>query len=400
MVGFGSEQEGGYATLPANPAGLSRLSESLGGRFIPFGTADLGDSSFEAVQIELGTTFDRLVERRVLHELRITSPDLALGAHTVTIAFGGATADASFTLASLPTRVALQVTPGESEWQKPVDLGLEVLHSQSEIVAVDYILGNRLIGRATQGPAFALQFDPYAAGNEELYTGSLTHTLKAAALDASGVTTFSPSRSISIKPPTSGGGGVPWSYLLIGLGVVLVLGGGAGLRFYLRNRRPKPSISGTGPKNGINDWSTGAVLPENTGPLPGTLGGKDRTGPLPGTVSTPYASVTRLAVVIREGPHEYLGQEHEIKEMMHIGRNTNDNEGLRIPETYVSELHMILRQVNSTTVTIHDNQSTHGTFWGANKIRVFAEKPQSLQVGEVFWVTPDIKLELIKARNN
>lgn len=390
VFGFGSGEQGAFETFAANPDGLQQFAKALGGQFV----AVAGQPLDEAAKRDIDGQFGAILARGEHYELTFEVGSLPSGPGSVrVVADGGADEIKVDFSASLPPR--FDVVTDSRNFQDKVRLAISPTFQQAPIAKVSYFLNNRPIdAEVTQGPDFALTVDVYSASFQERFPPG-QYELSAAATDQAGRENRS-EQPIPIKvfaPPERGPLDSLTPYWWVLLVVPVVIGGVVLLQ--RRSARPQPAYPGG--MSGYQNDDNNPTLPYSGGSRPQPAEDDktqhfdpDDTQRINGQ-TTP--SVRWQVDIFRDGGWHPIEMPPDGRHYI-LGRPTQTKRpDVSVENPNVSREHAKL-EVFRDMIELVAFESENGTFVGENRQRLAPKERRTLQSGDVFWLSPEVKLRV------
>lgn len=385
---FGSDGEGEFRERKANPSSLQAAADAVGGTFLHFFTQD--SANIPALVDQVDKRYNSFIALKNNYLVNFRSSLVPPGEHELNIKVRNAEGAVGIEVPKIKPQVSVVVP--DTELAGVVELTTKVDASQTPIKKVEYILNNVPIGSSTKGPDFAFEFDAFSPENQQRFPPNKLYKVLVAATDSNDQQSRSEEKSVTLaiapappllerlKPYALPAGG--------GLLALLVL---IGLIVFLRRRNRPPTIANVnayddygGGGGGGHDATERFVAPTKTSFA------TERFAPEPATVRPTFS------IVVQQGDSEPPRTFALDRRQITIGKDPKNT--VSLPNRWVSRNHATL------TITQHgaqltDLDSANGTFLGEYKDRQLTKNmPEDLSVGDVFWVGPEVRVELIEGR--
>jgi flagellar basal body-associated protein FliL len=434
IIALGSAEEGLFDTQPANPAALQQLADDIGATYFHYFAADIEGES--QIQTDIKSHLDMILQHAHYHVLRFRGDETLSGPQELQISAGDASDTVQIEITGIPPRV--NVVVDSRLFQDEVLLSVDPEFFQNELVHAEYLLDNRRIGDSDEAPNFAYTLDVYTDAFQQSFAPG-EYELVVAVRDAEGLESRSEPLAVQVvQPPASSTNFLDRlfgssSLIII---VVAVLGVGilgttgimywrsrqTGMPFGKTSKTSKTGKSGKTGKTGksgksgylpppamtMDDEPTGEFDEEMTLPVntqdqdddATQIYDEDLTLPMDRNGDAGDAVEHRFRVVIESGisdipePFELSGNGSN---HYFIGRPSNDINNrpqIALPHPNVSRAHAKLVVLADGRVELIAGNSENGTFFGEDKQRVEANGSQILTPGDVFWISPAVKLRL------
>ncbi len=404
VFSFGSDQTGSFEKFPADPNGLQQLVEELGGTFVPLGN-QLADEQTRRV---IDEQFAAILQRAEHYVLRVTANNVPSGLALLRVTDGSSEDSSQLDISKVPPR--FNVVVDSRNFQDRVQITISTEFQQAPITQVEYLLGNRsLAPTLEQGPDFKLELNAYDPAFQQRFPPG-EYELTAAARDANGNESRSEQPIIVtvFAPPTPQG---PleelqrsWWLLLVAVGVVAL--GAVGF-VLVRQRRsnaiPAPSSSPLGDddptrKYNAEDPTMRYAEPDSDATARYSSDDEEKTARYVSTVAQPEV---RWFVEIIEGDETNRIELDPAIRHYDIGRETQRRKPLiALKNSKVSRDHAKLELFHNGLDLI-PNETENGTFLGDgdSKKELEPHKPVALQSGDVFWLSPLVKVRVESVTN-
>lgn len=419
VVAFGSDQEGTFTTKAANPGVLEQLAAVTGGRYVHYFATDV-DQAIQ-LQTEVKTQFEQILQVADYYSLRFRADPTLVGMQDVRVRVGSATDTHTINLAAVPPRVSVVVN--SRDFQGKVRMTVRTDFVQSELAHVEYLLNNYRIGQSEKAPDFAYEIDSYGKEFQELFPPG-TYELVAAARDVQGLESRSEPLVVEVFAPPVPDSPLAWvmafitgSGGIILLALVTVLAVVVGVVYGMQRQQNVPRISKQFPTNRQPTRSRSVKVSEKV------FGDDEPTNEVDNDLTTtfnpeeltqvynpddltaqfdPTAVPERIfRVVVERGLDPEAKKEFYLRSngAMHyfIGRPSTDNTkqpDIVLPNKHVSREHARLVMLADGGVELVAGHNTNGTFFGEEKIRMAPDEKRVLKSGDVFWISPAVKLRL------
>jgi hypothetical protein len=301
---------------------------------------------------------------------------------------------------------------------------------QNELVHAEYLLDNRRIGDSDEAPNFAYTLDVYTDAFQQSFAPG-EYELVVAVRDAEGLESRSEPLVVQVvQPPASSTSFLDRMFgsssliiiavAVLGVGILGTIGimywrsGHTGLSPIKLGKTGKTGKTGKSGKSGYlpppamtaDDEPTGEVdeemtLPVNTQDDDATqLYDEDLTLPMDRNGDASDAVEHRFRVVIESGishstePFELSGNGSNHYFIGRPSRDINNSPQIALPHPNVSRAHAKLVVLADGRVELIAGDSENGTFVGEEKRRVESNASEILNPGDVFWISPAVKLRL------
>lgn len=408
---------------PANPGVLEQLATATDGTFFHY-FAGNDVAATTARQTEIKTHFEQVFQLADYYILRFEADTALVGSQEVQVTAGNASDSFPIDIAAVPPRV--QVVVDSRDFQGRVRMEVKPEFVQGSLTHVEYLLGNHRIGEADEGPAFVYEIDAYSDMFQQQFAPG-DYELVAAVRDSQGKENRSDPLVVKVvqRPPPASlmeqlqvgvtrFGGI---ILMALVGVLAVAGGG----IYLMRRshshvRPTPSRrfstaqQPTGkhsrPMN-ADDEPTGEVDHDLTAEFSSDqdeltqMHDDERTLRFSGSSTIVYR---QFRLVVEQGLSD------DAQKVFHLGGNGSSHyfigrptsDGVRqpdiaLPNKNVSRMqHAKLVLLANGGIELIALESGNGTFVGdgSARQRLLPNTSQVLKHGDVFWISPAVKLRL------
>lgn len=413
IIGLGSAEADEFDTQPANPAALEQLADAIGATYFHYFATDVEQVS--QLQSDIESHMDMVLQRAHYYTLSFRADESLAGTQDLQISAGADSDTAQIDIAGLPPRV--NVVVDTRVFQDQILLSVDPEFTQSALTHAEYLLDNRRIGESDTAPDFAYTLDAYTDAFQQNFSPG-EYELVVAVRDANEQESRSEPLVVQVVAPpqtstsmidqvigrlTNSSGII---FTVLGVAVLGVVG-----MVVWRSRRPGAPTS-SGRKSGYipppaateDDEPTGEfdeemTLPVNTQNDEATqIYDDDLTRPMERNGDTVEHC---FKVVIEAGlndatemvfPLSGSGSNHYF-----IGRPSNDIHNqpqiaLRHPN--VSRSHAKLVVLTDGRVELIAGNSENGTFVGEEKRRIATNAGEILNPGDVFWISPAVKLRL------
>jgi pSer/pThr/pTyr-binding forkhead associated (FHA) protein len=400
VIAFGSAQADNYDRTPANPTALEQLATSADGQYFHFFDETVNTQLREEVE----AWFEQLVRRADRYVLRATVDETLSGVQPVQVAANGAVDQTTIELDDLPPRVDVVIDSDTSSLQGTVQLSVHAVFAQSALTEAQYLLNNRPLGTSQEGPNFALTINVYDAEFQQRFPPD-EYELVAAVEDARGLQSRSEPRRVSIVPPPQGAGNLFGDNMLLVAGGaiaagVLLLAIGIGSVIWMRRRRTIGAPEPRGTNRLDDDELSQAIDPDvSTASLEDDLTDiySDEETEAFDNEKTLYE--LRFRVRVLEGLREPMEFHLNSKQAhYYIGRTSTNGDrqpDIALPNPKVSRNdHAKLVVLAQGGVELTALKSQNGTFVGDDKQPLEHYEKHVLYHGDVFWISPLVKLRL------
>lgn len=413
VLGFGSADPGTFVQYPAGTVDLRQLAETLDGTFI-----DLSNQLIDVARSQQITDEFTAIVRRGNHwVLTVDVSAMPVGANSVRISTGDAAVDTQLEVGALPPRFTVEAA---TAWQGPATMSILVQSAQAPIVRVEYQLNNYPLGESASAERdFALTIDPASRDFQANFPPG-EYTLSAVAFDATGAQSaaLTPLTITVLPPPPPEGiagliqsalGGPIWVFALI-----LVVAG-ALFVWTLTRRRVRAqsstdsftaSTTGGRPvdeeptsRYGTDDQATTRFQVDDDRATR-TLDEREVDAQLDDEKTARYNPTAspqptrRWFLEVLEGA-EYTriellpGQRH-----YDIGRPaSNHRPHIPVPNPMVSRHHAKI-ELFRDDLELVALETENGTFFGEERRSLTPNERVPLSTGDVFWLSPRVKLRL------
>ncbi len=418
-VAFGSDQEGTFTTRAANPGILEQLAAVTGGRYVHYFAADV-DQAIQ-LQTEVKTQFAQILQVADYYSLRFQADPTLVGMQDVRVRVGSTADTYTINIAAVPPRVSVVVN--SRDFQGKVRMTVRTDFAQSELAHVEYLLNNHRIGQSEKAPDFVYEIDSYARGFQELFPPG-NYELVAAVRDVQGLESRSEPLVVEVFAPPVPDSPLAWVMAFItGIGgiillaLVVVLAVVVGVMYGMQRRQKIPRISKQFPTNRQPTRSRSVKVSETV------LGDDELTSEVDNDLTAefnpeeltqvynpddltarydPTAVRERIfRVLVERGIDPEARKEFHLRSngSMHyfIGRPSTNNTkqpDIVLPNNLVSREHARLVMLADGGVELVAGHNTNGTFFGEEKIEMAPDEKRVLQSGDVFWISPVVKLRL------
>jgi hypothetical protein len=402
VFGFGSAQS--FDTFPAETESLAKLAVELDGTFI-----DLGNE-LPSVQTRqrIDSQFNAILRRGEQWVISANTGAVPVGAVSLQVEAGGSTSEFMFQNPAVPPSVTLKAS--STSWQGDVSLTIASPIAQAPITQVQYLLDNYLIGESSLATgAYSYSF----SSTDRTFLSHFPpgeHMLVAAVTDERGLQSRSDPLTITLLAPAKPDGmvGVLMEYWWVILLLVIATLAVVSMKTVFKVKKPSSKV-GTNPVNppSQEDPTKRYGEPSIDPPPPIDAGrtqkfddGKatkrldddeEKTGrfdPLYGA-----KSVSRWFLYIVEGA-ESATFDLQAQRHYDIGRPARGHQPhIPINNTLVSRNHAKLeRLVNG--LELRALETENGTFLGEERRQLKTNECVSLKSGDVFWLSPQVKLRV------
>jgi hypothetical protein len=419
VVALGSDQEGTFTSFAAAPVQLEQLAAEADGTYFHYFAADV-PTTFE-LQTEIKTHFEQILQLADYYRLRFEADPTLVGNQEVQVSAGSVVDTFPIDIAAVPPRV--RVIVDSRDFQGRVRMSIEPDFVQGELTHVEYLLDNRRIGESDSSPDFVHEIDAYSdAFQQQFPTGD--YELVAAVRDAQGQVNRSAPLLVEVfqrPPPASlmdqirAGVTRSGSILLIALVAILAI---AGIGTYVVRRSrmgssySQPIFSGKSATSKQSDKlnEDDEVTSEVDNDLTAMFSDEEQTQSYNTDELTQRFNETvllerRFRVVVEQGLDANARKEFQLRSSgaMHyfIGRpsaNSLKQPDIVLPDKHVSREHAKLVMLANGDVQLIGGDNENGTFIGDGDTRRRLEprKPENLKPGDVFWISPAVKLRLVE----
>jgi len=417
VIAFGSDKEGQYSAFPANPSQLQALAEEAGGEFIHYFEESGNQEAINALRASTEDWFDYVVRRADQYVLEFEVDESLAGQHQLLIEAGTASDTTMLELAGVLPRLNLRAP---ATLDGDVELSVDPVSGQNMPVRVDYLLDgrDRPIASSTEGPDFVASVNTAEEAFSRRFSAN-EYELIAVAHYANGETTESTPATVSVlevAQPT----GLPISLTTMlagGVGALFLVVAGVGGWYYWSSLRTKRSgvSSDVYPGGGYGDDDLSGTI---------DLDGDDATAPVndddeatnpvvdeevtvPVNLDEATEAVNYTTHVIRQIYRvvvlEGLSQQRVFRldgngQHYFIGRPTADGKRvpqIPLPNPKVSRLdHAKLVVLANGDIELVAGDSGNGTFVGEEQEPLQAHESRVLHSGDIFWISPSVKLRL------
>lgn len=418
-VAFGSDQEGTFNTMAANPGILEQLAAATGGSYVHYFAADV-DQAIQ-LQTEVKTQFAQILQVADYYSLRFQADPTLVGMQDVQVRVGSNADTYAINIAAVPPRVSVVVN--SRDFQGKVRMTVRTDFVQSELAHVEYLLNNHRIGQSEKRPDFAYEVDSYTNGFQQLFTPG-NYELVAAVRDAQGLESRSDPLLVQVFAPPVPDSPLAWVMAFItGIGgiillaLVAVLAVVAGVMYGMQRRQKTPRIGKQFPTNRQPTRSRSVKVSEKvfeddelTGEVDNDLTAEFDPEELtqlykPDDLTErfdPTAVPERIfRVMVERGIDPEAKKEFHLRSngSMHyfIGRPSTDSTkqpDIVLPNKHVSREHARLVMLADGGIELVAGHNTNGTFVGEEKVQLAPDEKRVLQSGDVFWISPAVKLRL------
>jgi hypothetical protein len=423
IVSFGSPEPGTFTTFPAGTQSLNELSDSLGGTII-----DLGNELFSLqTRQELDKEYKAIVQRGEHWVFTVDASAIAAGASTINVEVDGNSVEAPIEVPAIAPEFLVQSS--SERWENEVTLTIKPELQQAPIVRVEYLLNNTVFGESSNADSgFAYTF----SASERAFLAQFppgTHILTAAAFDERGLQNRSREEIMVtvIEPPVT-----PLSllaeYWWVAAGLVVLVAMLAGFAIYQRSSsgaRSRAStdshkagqFKGPQPARSSNDEEPTkryGSAPQDVKQPAGMTEPLDEDELTKRFASDPHRTQVleeddektarfstnnnatlqlRWRVTVLEGADEQTFELTPPKRHFDIGRPVRGQRpDIAINDSLVSRSHAKLEVIGGT-LELTAMETENGTFIGEDRRAVDPhQKPVPLASGDVFWLSPKIKL--------
>ncbi len=382
FISLGSDSEGTFERDPANPLSIARAAQSLAANYVEFFAEDFDQTSASIKQMH--TMFDAFVSRSQWQVLQVQAGVLTPGDHTLQLAIGAATAEHSFSVGQVPPHVRL-VAPS-APLTNTATFTVQIDYAQAPVTRVEYILNNVPIGASEQAPNFPFTFDLTDPFNQQQFPANSEYSLFAAATDAAQQTSRSAPVTIKLAP-APGQAAWLWRYSMpVAIGTALLVAGLIWL--LLRKKRPSKTVV-------LAQSTTNSRKPQSVDPV---FQATEEYSNIPqATAEYIYAALAsqpawQLRVFDGSTAQIYPVKERQVM----IGKDSRH--AIPVLNHWASHNHATLT-ISNNGVELTDLQSRNGTFVGigSERRRLDPNVPMPINLDTVFWIGPEVKVELLEA---
>jgi hypothetical protein len=418
VIAFGSDQEGQYTAFPANPTELQNLAEEAGGEFIHYFEESGNQEAINTLRASTEDRFDYVVRRADQYILEFEVDESLAGQHQLLIEAGDASDTTMLELAGVLPRLNLRAP---ATLDGDVELSVDPVSGQNMPVRVDYLLDgrDRPIASSQEGPDFVASVNTADEEFSRRFSAN-EYDLIAVAHYENGETTESTPVTVSVlETQTSSGFPISLTTMLAsGVVALLLVVAGVGGWYYWSSLRTKRS----GVSSDIQRYAGGYGDDDLSGTI--DLDGDDATAPVndddeatspvvdeevtvPVNLDEATEAVNYTTQVIRQIYRvvvlEGLSQQRVFRldgngQHYFIGRPTADGKRvpqIPLPNPKVSRLdHAKLVVLANGDIELVAGDSENGTFVGEEQDRLKAHESRVLYSGDIFWISPSVKLRL------
>lgn len=407
VFGFGSDAANSFKTFPAGTQSLQDLADALNGTFINLGNELLSVQTRQQIDQQ----FDAIVRRGDQWLLTFNAGSAPAGTVALEVEANGSSSTFTFENPTVPP--AFTITTSSVSWQDQVTLTIVPQVEQAPISRVQYLLDNYVIGESSDRSAsFAYQFSA-ADRNFHAQFPPGEHTLIAAATDMREMQSRSSSLTITILPPTGPTLLVGillqyWWTLLLG---VLVIVGGVSTKKVLGKRTTSAGKVITDSLNPNSSATLGEEATKRYDSSPSSspssiLDDDTRTRSLDETevvigldeektarYSAGDTNNVQWSLIIVEGGDATT---FDLSKKRHydVGRPAKGHQpDIPVNNPLVSRNHAKLERLRDNLELVA-LETENGTFVGEEKRRLETDERVELHSGDVFWLSPRVKLRV------
>jgi hypothetical protein len=430
IIALGSAEDGMFDTQPANPAALQQLAEDIGATYFHYFAADIERES--QLQTAIKSHLDIILQHAHYHVLHFRANETLSGSQELQISAGGASDTTQIEIAGIPPRV--NVVVDSRLFQDEVLLSVDPEFFQNELVHAEYLLDNRRIGDSDEAPNFAYTLDVYTDAFQQNFAPG-EYELVVAVRDAAGLENRSEPLVVQVVQPPApstnfidrmlGGIAGTSSFIIIAVAIlgVSILGATGVMYWRSRHMSIPPGKGGKGGKTG-KTGKTGKAGRSGYPPLPAMTEDDEPTGEFDEEMTLPVntqddeatqiyddeltqpmdrngdAVEHRFRVVVESGishstePFDLSGKGGNHYFIGRPSRDINNSPQIALPHPNVSREHAKLVVLADGRVELIAGNSENGTFIGEEKRRVESKASEILNPGDVFWISPAVKLRL------
>jgi hypothetical protein len=384
FISLGSDVEGKFDTAPANPLALARAAQSLSANYLAFFAEDFNQTS--QLLSAVHESFDRFIARDQWQVLEFRAGVLTPGEHKLQLSIKDTLAERDFSVGLVPPQISL--APLSAPVTNTVTFKVQVDYAQTPLTRVEYILNNVPVGASDKAPDYAFTLDLTDPASQQQFPANAEYSLFAAATDANNQASRSAPITIEIAP-------IPvqetWfnRYIVwISAGATLLMLAVSWLIIALvrRKKRPKRTVV-------LEPSTTHSPRPVVSDPI---FEATAEYGMVQATEeflnpAAPARPLWRLRVFDGGAAQLYPFEDRQ----MMIGKDSRHP--VPVMNRWASRNHATLA-LSQKGVELTDLESRNGTFIGIGneRRRLSPNEPTLIDLGDVFWIGPEGKVELLE----
>ena len=382
FISLGSDEEGKFDKDPANPISIARAAESLQANYQAFFAEDFNQTS--QLLKDLHESFDRFASRGQWQVLEFQAGVLTPGEHKLTVSIGDAQAERDFSVGQVPPQISL--APLAAPITNTATFTVRLDYVQTPLTRVEYILNNVPVGSSDKAPDYAFTFDMTDPANQQQFPPNQEYSLFAAATDATNQAGRSAPVTVAIAPLPVQESLLRRYIVWIAAGATLLTLGLGWLLFVLLLRRKRPSRTVV-----LTPSTTNSPRPVTSDPI---FEETAEYGLVQATeeyinAAAPSRPLWRVRVFDGGTSQTYPFKDRQLM----IGKDSRHP--VPVMNRWASRNHATLA-VSQQGVELTDLESRNGTFIGAERRRLAPNEPTRLDLGDVFWIGPEVKVELVE----
>jgi hypothetical protein len=382
FISLGSDEEGKFDKDPANPISIARAAESLEANYQAFFAEDFNQTS--QLLKDLHESFDRFASRSQWQVLEFQAGVLTPGEHKLAVSIGDALAERDFSVGQVPPQISL--APPAAPITNTATFTVRLDYVQTPLTRVEYILNNVPVGSSDKAPDYAFTFDMTDPANQQQFPPNQEYSLFAAATDATNQAGRSAPVTVAIAPIPVQESLLRRYIVWIAAGATLLTLGLGWLLFMLLRRRKRPSRTVV-----LTPATTNSPRPVTSDPI---FEETAEYGLVQATeeyinAAAPSRPLWRVRVFDGGTSQTYPFKDRQLM----IGKDSRHP--VPVMNRWASRNHATLA-VSQQGVELTDLESRNGTFIGAERRRLAPNEPTRLDLGDVFWIGPEVKVELVE----
>jgi len=384
FISLGSDAEGKFDTDPANPVAIARAAQSLSANYLGFFAEDFNQTS--QLLSTIHDAFDRFAARGQWQVLEFRAGVLTPGEHKLQLSIDDTVAERDFSVGQVPPQISLAAPAAAIT--NTATFTVQVDYAQTPLTRVEYILNNVPVGSSDTAPDYAFTLDLTDPANQQQFPPNAEYSLFAAATDANSQSSRSAPVAVVIAPIPLEESSFNRYIIWIAAGATVLTLGLIWLVIALLRRKKRPRRTVVLEPSATH--SPKAVVSDPVFEETAEYGLVQTTEEYlnPATAARP---LWRVRVFDGVAAQVYPFDDRQ----MMIGKDSRHP--VPVMNRWASRNHATLA-VSQQGVELTDLESRNGTFVGigSERRRLSPNEPTLIDLGDVFWIGPEVKVELLE----